>query len=94
MEKFCTFLKNFINNNVKKYGSDKFLHFLVGAWLTSMVTPLGIWCVIAMFVAVIGLSYVKERYIDDIADNKDIIAGVLGSVSSIIIWSIISVLFL
>jgi hypothetical protein len=59
-----------------------------------MVTPLGIWCVIAMFVAVIGLSYVKERYIDDIADNKDIIAGVLGSVSSIVIWLIISVLFL
>lgn len=94
MKKFCTFLKNFINNTVSKFGCDKFLHFLVGAWLTSMVTPLGIWWVIAMFIAVIGLSYIKEFYIDDIADNKDIIAGVLGGASSIIIWLIISVLFL
>lgn len=94
MKKFCIFLKNFINHTVSKFGCDKFLHFLVGAWFTSMVTPLGIWWVIAMFIAVIGLSYIKERYIDDIADNKDIIAGVLGSASSIIIWLIISVLFL
>lgn len=94
MEKFCTFLKNFINGTVNKFGCDKFLHFLVGAWLTSMVTPLGIWWVIAMFIVVMGLSFVKERYIDDVADNKDIVAGVLGSVSSIIIWWIISVLFL
>jgi hypothetical protein len=94
MEKYCVFLKKFINNTVNKFGCDKFLHFLVGAWFTSMVTPLGVWWVIAMFITVIVLSYIKEFYIDDIADNKDIIAGVLGSASSIIIWFIISVLFL
>lgn len=92
MEKFWNLIKVNVNKLVNHYGSDKCLHFLVGAWLTSIVTPLGFWWVMAMIAFVAIISYVKEAYVDDVADKIDIYAGISGSIVSTTIWFIIELI--
>lgn len=86
MENFWLKIRNAVNNTVKYYGTDKVLHFLVGAWLTSLVTPLGFGAVLTMFIFVTVISYIKELYVDSIPDKKDFYAGVSGSLVAAFIW--------
>ena len=92
MEKFWNLIKVKVNGLVNHFGSDKCLHFLVGAWLTSMVTPLGFWWVIGMIAFVVIISYVKEVYVDDVGDKIDMYAGIYGSVTSFVIWFLIELI--
>ena len=75
-------LDKFIN----KVGNDKVLHFLVGAWITALLSPIGWGAVVVGFVLVLFLSVIKEVFLDDAMDPWDIVAGVAGSVASIIIF--------
>ena len=92
MEKIWDLIKVNVNKLVNYYGTDKCLHFLVGAWLTSMVTPLGFWWVMAMVAFVAVISYVKEAYVDDIGDKIDMYAGIRGSVISCVIWFVLEMI--
>lgn len=92
MEKFWNFIKVNVNKLVNHYGTDKCLHFLVGAWLTSMATPLGFWFTMLMFAFVAIISYVKEAYVDDVGDKVDMYAGICGSSVSLMIWFIIELI--
>ena len=92
MKKFWLKIRNSVNGIVEHFGVDKLLHFLVGAWLTSIVSPFGMLYVVAMLVFVTVISYVKEVYVDSVFDKKDLIAGVLGSATSTIIALILSLL--
>ena len=74
---------------VNTIGTDKILHFLVFAWIMSIVSPLNIWWSIAVFVLMTVLSVVKEIIFDKTFDKKDIFAGVLGGLISFIIGIII-----
>lgn len=92
MEKIWDLIKVNVNKMVNHFGTDKCLHFLVGAWLTSMVTPLGFWWVMAMVAFVAVISYVKEAYVDDICDKIDMYAGIRGSVISCVIWFVLEMI--
>lgn len=74
-----------VNKLLSKIGTDKALHFLVGALVTayaSMVNDVYMW-VTALLVVIASLC--KEG-LDDKYDTKDIIAGCIGCVVSIVVF--------
>ena len=44
---------------VEKFGTDKMLHFLGGALMIAVPSPLGWWGVIVGFIMMLGLSFIK-----------------------------------
>ena len=76
-----------INKLVERYGADKLLHYAVGGWLTAICSLFGWIGLLAGFILVVALSFIKER-LDDRSDKKDIIAGLLGSMTMAIIYLI------
>ena len=76
-----------INKLVERYGADKLLHYAVGGWLTAICSLFGWIGLLAGFILVVALSFIKER-LDDRSDKKDIIAGLLGSMTMAIIYII------
>ena len=67
---------------VEKFGADKLLHFLLGWVIVSLGSPFGyIGIVISIFIACL-LSAIKEFELDAVKDMKDMIAGILGALSS------------
>lgn len=78
-----------VNNIIEKFGIDKVLHFFGGAWIVSMFSPIGWVGIIIGIVAMLALSFVKEIFLDEIFDIKDIFAACLGGGLSILIFWII-----
>lgn len=78
---------------VNKVGQDKVLHFLGGAWITSMFTPLSWVGVVIGIILTMTLSYIKEKYLDDSFDKYDIIAAGIGSSTSIILYLLLFLFF-
>lgn len=76
-----------INKLVERYGADKLLHYAVGGWLTAIGSLFGWIGLIIGFILVVVLSFIKER-LDDKRDKKDILAGVLGGITMVIIYLI------
>ena len=75
------------NKIIEKYGIESVLHFLVGALLVSLVSAFGllyfnlIGFIIATFImipVVYGISYYKEKRLDDRYESSDIRAAMLG----------------
>ena len=67
---------------IEKFGADKLLHFLLGWIIVSICSPFGyIGIVIGTILACI-LSIIKEYKLDVVKDTKDMIAGILGAVTS------------
>ena len=77
-----------INNIISKYGTDKVLHFSFGGWITSILSVFGFKGVLFGLVFVATISYYKEKYMDAVYDKNDILAGILGSVISIVLYTI------
>lgn len=73
-----------VTNIVNKIGSDKLIHFLVGAVLVSLFYPLGKWFVIGSSILTIAISVLKEIIDSKEPGNKfdilDLIAGSLGAI--------------
>lgn len=73
---------------VNKFGYDKLLHFFVAAWFVSECKAYGIgvgciaWIVIAFF------AFVKEKWLDDFLDARDLLWSALGGFASIILMVI------
>jgi hypothetical protein len=76
---------NWLSKIIEKVGTDKALHFLVGALITAYACMLGVHYVWASIPFVVFLSFYKE-FMDKDFDIKDIIAGVLGSVTSVVVY--------
>lgn len=79
---------------VNKFGEDKVMHFLGGAWITSVFTPLGIYWTLGGVLFVLIISLIKELFLDSFFDIKDIVAAMFGSLVSVILFIVISLLFL
>lgn len=75
----------FTDKLVTKFGVDKMLHFLVGAWITANFSIYGWYGLILGFIITIILSLIKE-IVDTIFDINDIVAATLGSWVSILIY--------
>ena len=80
------------SNILNKIGTDKVLHFLVGALVTSMVSPIGWTAVTIAFFVVLFLSLVKELMLDAKKDWLDVLAGGIGSGLSIAVYGLIHLL--
>jgi hypothetical protein len=73
-----------VDKLLEKIGSDKALHFLVGALITSYSSIIDnsfMW--LALFLVMV-LSIIKEK-LDTVFDYKDIFAALLGCIISIIL---------
>ena len=74
---------------VQKFGSDKVMHFLGGAWITSLFSPIGWIGVLFGVILTLILNIIKERYFDSEFDSKDIIAAGIGCMSSVVLYLIL-----
>jgi hypothetical protein len=74
-----------VDKLIGKIGNDKALHFLVGALLTSYASMVNDVCMWVTTVLVVIASLCKEG-LDDKYDTKDIIAGCIGCVVSIVVF--------
>lgn len=88
-KKIITYMK-FTQRLVEKYG-DSCLHFAVCAWLTALLSPFGWVGVIIGFLISCIISYIKEKYLDVVFEKNDLYGGILGSLTSIILFAIISI---
>lgn len=70
---------------VKKFGSDKLLHFLIAGWGAQIGTLINIPCGIIIALIIILLNWVKEKYWDSAFDIKDLVAAILGATLAIIL---------
>lgn len=77
---------------IDKFGVDKMLHFLGGALIVAIFSPFGWGGVLSGFVLMLILSFIKEKYLDSVYDNKDIIAATLGGIVSVAIYAIIDLI--
>lgn len=71
-----------VDKLISKIGTDKVLHFLVGALLTAWASMVNEVCMWVIAVLVVIASLCKEG-LDEKYDIKDIIAGCLGCVVSV-----------
>lgn len=83
---------SFINKIVNKIGEDKVLHFLVGALITALQSPIGWIGVLIGAVLVLGLSVLKEYTLDEKPDIWDIVAAACGIAFSCGYYALISCL--
>lgn len=79
-------LKEFIN---KHYNKNTVTHFLSGAWITALGSPLEWWGIFIAFAACILLSFIKEKYIDKSFNSFDILTVFMGCITTTIIFVII-----
>lgn len=77
-------LDNFIN----KIGSDKLLHYLVGAWLVALSQPYGPIMMGSIFILFLILSLYKEYKLDNSPDLIDVLYYIGGSVTSAVSYII------
>lgn len=77
---------NAINKIIDKIGTDKVMHFLVGAWIVSALSPAGWGAVKIGIVLVVFLSLLKELFFDDERDWYDVLAAVIGVAVSVFIF--------
>lgn len=89
-------MKNIINKIIGRLngiGADKYKHFALGAVIAA-ITVIALacflpkWAVIVGSVAVVSMSAIVKERIDDEADNKDILATLLGGVSVLVAYLI------
>lgn len=74
-----------IDKLVNKIGVDKFLHAFLAGWLTQIGGLFGLYGIIIVPIIVMLLGFLKEKYLDEFFDKKDMIANIVGcSVATII----------
>lgn len=73
---------------VEKIGYDKMLHFLLAAWFVSECKAYGIGVGCIAWVVIVVLAFVKEKWLDDFFDAKDLLWSALGGFASIILMVI------
>lgn len=78
-----------IDKFLAKVGTDKALHFLVGALATALASMISESHMYATAIVVFVLSIGKES-LDDKFDIKDIIAGCIGAATSIVVYYLTS----
>lgn len=74
-----------VNKILSKIGTDKALHFLVGALATAYASMINDVCMWVTAVLVVIASIGKEG-LDETYDIEDIIAGCTGAATSIVVY--------
>lgn len=77
----------FTNKLVEKYGTDKLLHFLVGAWLMAEAkVSHNMFIIGMMFLFIVVISFIKEKYLDESFDGQDLMFGTIGAGLSLLLY--------
>lgn len=77
-------MNNITDLIVKKFGTDKLLHFLVGGWFVCLFGKFEwYWSLIALLFIIV-ISFIKEKWLDKNFELNDIIAGGLGGLISFV----------
>ena len=79
---------------VNKLGNDKVMHFLGGAWITSLFSPIGWFGILIGVIITMILSFIKEQYLDTEFELKDIIAAGIGCIVSTILYLLLTIFIL
>lgn len=74
-----------INNFIATIGADKVMHFAIGGWVVSMFSPFRVLGMTLAYILLLVVSILKEKYLDAYADNKDIVAAMIGGTISYVI---------
>ncbi len=73
---------------VNRIGSDKLLHYFIGAYTMLMALVAGTWVAIITFLALTALSIWKETKLDAVPDWWDLCATELGIITSVVYYVI------
>lgn len=73
---------------VEKFGVDKLLHFFVAAWFVSECKAYGIGVGCIAWILIVVLAFVKEKWLDDFLDARDLLWSAFGGFASIILMVI------
>lgn len=79
-----------IDKIVSKFGTDKVLHFLGGGWIVSLFSPIGYYGLLIGFILMLVVSIIKEKWLDDFFEWKDILAASIGGCISVLFYVILS----
>ena len=79
---------------VNKLGNDKVMHFLGGAWITSLFSPIGWFGILIGVIITMILIFIKEQYLDTEFELKDIIAAGIGCIVSTILYLLLTIFIL
>jgi hypothetical protein len=82
-----------IDKFLAKVGTDKVLHFLVGALFVAWASMLGVLYMWGALVLLPIICIFKE-VMDDTASFKDISAGILGGVASVAVYWVLQLALL
>lgn len=63
---------------IQKVGADKLLHFAFAGWIVSLASYISVTCMIVAIIAIVIMSIIKERYLDEKPDWMDFYAAVIG----------------
>lgn len=77
---------------VEKYGADRVMHFLFGAWLVAEGKAYGLAGMLAMMVVLAVLVVLKETVFDDKFNKGDLAFSALGGMVSVILYIPIDVI--
>lgn len=71
---------------ISKYGADKLLHLLFGAWIVAESKPYGILPMLLVIFLVSIISIIKERKYDTNSDYGDVKATMYGMCISVLLY--------
>lgn len=77
------------NKIIDYIGIDKIVHFLVGALIVALVSPLGWSYVGGAVLVVVFISVLKELILDDKRDWYDVLCAIIGCAFSAGVYGII-----
>lgn len=73
---------------IERFGSDKIIHFLGGALIVALFGYFGWYAILIGIILTLLISFIKEIWLDDNFDYGDIIATIIGSIISFVIYFI------
>lgn len=82
-----------LNDFLDTIGTDKALHYLVGALTVSYMSFFGWLWIILGSAGIIFLNCIKERYLDEISDIKDIMFTAYGCLTSALVYLLFTLVF-
>lgn len=80
------------DNLISKYGADKLLHLLFGAWVVAEAKPYGILAMLLVVFLVSILSIIKERKYDANPDYGDVKATMYGMCISVLLYGFYTII--
>lgn len=74
------------NNFIVRIGADKLLHFLLFAWVVAEAKMFGLTAMWVAYWLMAVLSIVKEIWLDNKGDMKDVLYGAMGGGISVLMY--------